>query len=77
MKYDYLFKIVLAGDSNTGKTHFFNLLSDKNIDYLSSTIGTDLIVYIKNYLVKQYVLMYGIQQGKNGFSLLFNIILEK
>ena len=35
MKYDYLFKIVLAGDSNTGKTHFFNLLSDKNIDYLS------------------------------------------
>jgi small GTP-binding protein len=52
MKYDYLFKIVLAGDSNTGKTHFFNLLSDKNIDYLSSTIGTDLIVLYKELFGK-------------------------
>jgi small GTP-binding protein len=52
MKYDYLFKIVLAGDSNTGKTHFFNLLSDKNIDYLSSTIGTDLIVLYKELFAK-------------------------
>ena len=52
MKYDYLFKIILAGDSNTGKTHFFNLLSDKNIDYLSSTIGTDLIVLYKELFGK-------------------------
>jgi len=52
MKYDYLFKIVLAGDSNTGKTHFFNLLSDKNIDYLTSTIGTDLIVLYKEIFGK-------------------------
>lgn len=53
MKYDYLFKIVLAGDSNTGKTHFFNLLSNKNIDYLSSTIGTDLIVLYKELFDKK------------------------
>lgn len=52
MKYDYLFKIVLAGDSNTGKTHFFNLLSNKNINYLSSTIGTDLIVLYKELFGK-------------------------
>lgn len=42
MKYDYLFKIVLVGCTSTGKTYFFNLLSDKNNTYVSPTIGTDL-----------------------------------
>jgi len=52
MKYDYLFKIVLVGDTSTGKTHFFNLLSDKNNTYTTSTIGTDLTTLYKEMFGK-------------------------
>ena len=52
MKYDYLFKVVLVGDTSTGKTHFFNLLSDKNNTYTTSTIGTDLTTLYKDIFDK-------------------------
>ena len=55
MKYDYLFKIILAGDTGTGKTYFFNLLTDKNNTYEQATIGVDfatLYKYIYDKLIR-------------------------
>ena len=46
MKYDYVLKIILVGNSNTGKSNFFNLLLNNEIDEPTSTIGVDFsIIY--------------------------------
>ena len=47
MKYDYLFKIILVGDTNTGKSYFCNLLNKKNTECLPSTIGVDFTILYK------------------------------
>jgi small GTP-binding protein len=53
MKYDYLFKIILVGDTSTGKTHFFNLLGDNNNNNnITATIGTDLTTIYKEIFGK-------------------------
>ena len=42
INYDYLFKILLIGDSGTGKSAMLNRYVDNNFDYdISSTIGVD------------------------------------
>lgn len=42
INYDYLFKILLIGDSGTGKSAMLNRYVDNNFEYdISSTIGVD------------------------------------
>ena len=48
MKYDYLFKIILVGDTNTGKSYFCNLLNKTNTEGIPSTIGVDFTILYKN-----------------------------
>lgn len=49
--YDYVFKLVVVGDSGVGKTNLLGRFVNDTFDFASkSTIGLDLI--IKNMIVK-------------------------
>lgn len=52
--YDYTFKLILAGDSNVGKTSFFNSIQKQNNMSLHTTIGVDYCT-LKKYIHNKYV----------------------
>ena len=70
-------KIALLGDSNTGKTSFLNILNEKNIANMTSTVGienTIFYAYIKN---KKYKIKIVDTAGQENFrSLTSNYIKD-
>lgn len=70
-------KIALLGDSNTGKTSFLNVLNEKRIDNMTSTVGlenTIFYAYIKN---KRYKIKICDTAGQENFrSLTSNYIKD-
>ena len=43
--FDYLFKVVVIGDANVGKTSLINQFCNKSFsDKLSTTVGVDFLV---------------------------------
>ena len=70
-------KIALLGDSNTGKTSFLNVLNEKRIDNMISTVGpenTIFYAYIKN---KKYKIKICDTAGQEKFrSLTSNYIKD-
>jgi len=71
-------KIALLGDSNTGKTSFLNILNEKNIANMTSTVGienTIFYAYIKN---KKYKIKIVDTAGQENYrSLTSNHIKDK
>ena len=70
-------KIALLGDSSTGKTSFLNVLNEKRIDNMTSTVGlenTIFYAYIKN---KRYKIKICDTAGQENFrSLTSNYIKD-
>ena len=61
MSYDYLYKIVILGDSSSGKTCFLNkYISNKNFNNFLPTIGVTLIQKFRVSDNKRVKLLYGI-----------------
>ena len=54
MRYDYVLKIILVGDSNTGKSFFFNKLSERPTDNISSTVGVDFSIIYQTVYDKEF-----------------------
>jgi len=52
--YDYTFKLILAGDSNVGKTSFFNSIQKQPTLPIHTTIGVDYCT-LKKYINNKYV----------------------
>jgi small GTP-binding protein len=87
MRYDYVLKIILVGDSNTGKSYFFNKLSDKPTDSISSTVGVDFAIIYQTVFDKEFRINLWDTAGQerfhcivdsyfrniNGFILFFDI----
>ena len=54
-EFDYKLKLILVGDTNVGKSSFFNILKNEDTVFTSSTVGVDFtskIYYIKNNKIK-------------------------
>ena len=70
-------KIALLGDSNTGKTSFLNILNDKAIENMTSTVGVENTIfyaYIKN---KKYKIKIFDTAGQENFrSVTSNLIKD-
>ena len=49
IEYDKKIKLILVGDSNVGKTTFFNRLRDEPCSNLTTTIGVDFMAMSKIY----------------------------
>lgn len=48
--YDYLFKVILIGDANVGKSSLISqFCNDKFMDTVASTVGVDF--YIKDFVI--------------------------
>ena len=50
-EFDYKLKLILVGDTNVGKSSFFNILKNEDTVFTSSTVGVDFtskIYHIKN-----------------------------
>lgn len=53
--FDYKLKLILVGDTNVGKSSFFNILKNDKPTFTSSTVGVDFtskIYNIKNNKIK-------------------------
>ena len=53
--FDYKLKLILVGDTNVGKSSFFNILKNDKPTFTSSTVGVDFtskIYHIKNNKIK-------------------------
>ena len=54
-EFDYKLKLILVGDTNVGKSSFFNILKNEDTVFTSSTVGVDFtskIYHIKNNKIK-------------------------
>ena len=50
--YDYLFKVILIGDANVGKSSLISqFCNEKFMDTVASTVGVDF--YIKDFIINE------------------------
>ena len=45
MKDEFVFKIIIVGDTNVGKTQILNVFTDKFEEKSGTTVGVDLKIY--------------------------------
>ena len=72
MRYDYALKIILVGDSNTGKSYFFNKLAERPIDNISSTIGVDFSIIYQTIYNKEFRINLWDTAGQERFYCIVN-----
>ena len=68
MRYDYVLKIILVGDSNTGKSFFFNKLAERPTDNLSSTVGVDFSIVYQTVYDKEFRINLWDTAGQENFA---------
>ena len=55
-EYDYVFKILLIGNCNTGKASLMNIFAENNFDDgFVPTIGVDFVIL--NYIIYIFILL--------------------
>ena len=57
MKDEFVFKIIIVGDTNVGKTQILNVFTDKFEEKSGTTVGVDLKIYeIKDEVKNQHII---------------------
>jgi len=72
MKHDYMIKLILVGNSNTGKSHFFHLLTENPTDGILSTVGVDFALIYHTINDKHFCINLWDTAGQERFNCLVN-----
>jgi len=67
IEFDKKIKLILVGDTDVGKTTFFNKLRDEPYDNPTSTIGVDFMAISKNYKNEKYKICIWDTAGQEKF----------
>jgi small GTP-binding protein len=68
IEFDKKIKLILVGDSNVGKTTFFNKLREESYTKPTSTIGVDFMAMSKNYKNEKYKICVWDTAGQEKFQ---------
>ena len=68
MKDEFVFKIIIVGDTNVGKTQILNVFTDKFEEKSGTTVGVDLKIYEIKDEVKNQHIIFQIRQEKRNIN---------
>jgi small GTP-binding protein len=75
--YDYIIKIILVGDSQVGKSTYFNKLQYKECHVLPTTIGVDFYSMIKNYNNKNIKINIWDTAGEDRYKTIISMYFKE